>query len=82
MRRTRTESVPFGAPFRHYRLTTVPLEEDGPPTWMLGMLEDVEETSQLMRQNEEITEHLITDISQQIERCLTKMAEVVEIPLG
>ncbi len=32
--------------------------------------------------NEEITEHLITDISQQIERCLTKMAEVVEIPLG
>ncbi|MBQ9420530.1 MAG: Hsp70 family protein [Lachnospiraceae bacterium] len=32
--------------------------------------------------NEEITEHLISDISQQIERCLTKMAEVVEIPLG
>ena len=32
--------------------------------------------------NEEITEHLITDISQQIERCLTKMAEIVEIPLG
>ena len=48
----------FGAPFRHYRLTTVPLEEDGPPTWILGMLEDVEETSQLMRQNEEITMEL------------------------
>ena len=32
--------------------------------------------------NEEITEHLVNDISAQIEECLTKMAEVVEIPLG
>ena len=32
--------------------------------------------------NAEITERLIGDISHQIETCLTKMAEVVEIPLG
>ena len=32
--------------------------------------------------NEEITERLTADISKQIEECLTKMAEVVEIPLG
>ena len=32
--------------------------------------------------NEEIKEHLIKEISEQIESCLTKMAEVVEIPLG
>ena len=32
--------------------------------------------------NEEISERLIKEISSQIESCLTKMAEVVEIPLG
>jgi hypothetical protein len=32
--------------------------------------------------NEEITERLVQEISEQIELCLTKMAEVVEIPLG
>lgn len=32
--------------------------------------------------NDEITERLITEISSQIEECLTKMAQVVEIPLG
>ena len=32
--------------------------------------------------NEEIMERLISEISSQIEECLTKMAEVVEIPLG
>ena len=32
--------------------------------------------------NVEITERLVTEISEQIEQCLTKMAEVVEIPLG
>jgi hypothetical protein len=32
--------------------------------------------------NEDITERLADEISQQIEQCLTKMAEVVEIPLG
>ena len=32
--------------------------------------------------NEDITEKLVKDISDQIETCLTKMAEVVEIPLG
>jgi hypothetical protein len=32
--------------------------------------------------NEEITERLVSEISSQIEQCLTKMAEVVEIPLG
>ena len=32
--------------------------------------------------NEEITERLVDEISEQIEQCLTKMAEVVEIPLG
>jgi hypothetical protein len=32
--------------------------------------------------NEAITERFIKDISTQIESCLTKMAEVVEIPLG
>ena len=32
--------------------------------------------------NEEITERLVNEISEQIEQCLTKMAEVVEIPLG
>ena len=32
--------------------------------------------------NEDITEKLVGDISSQIEMCLTKMAEVVEIPLG
>jgi molecular chaperone DnaK (HSP70) len=32
--------------------------------------------------NEEITERLVKEISMQIEICLAKMAEVVEIPLG
>ncbi len=32
--------------------------------------------------NEEITSRLVDDLSSQIELCLTKMAEVVEIPLG
>ena len=32
--------------------------------------------------NEEITERIVREISEQIETCLTKMAEVVEIPLG
>ena len=32
--------------------------------------------------NLEITERLVREISEQIEQCLTKMAEVVEIPLG
>ena len=32
--------------------------------------------------NEEITERIVAEISEQIEVCLTKMAEVVEIPLG
>ena len=32
--------------------------------------------------NEDITKKLVEDISNQIEMCLTKMAEVVEIPLG
>ena len=32
--------------------------------------------------NEDITEKLVADISDQIETCLTKMAEIVEIPLG
>ena len=33
-------------------------------------------------QNEAITEQMVSDISIQIEQCLHKMAEVVEIPLG
>ena len=32
--------------------------------------------------NDEITERLVKEISMQIEQCLAKMAEVVEIPLG
>lgn len=32
--------------------------------------------------NEEITQRMVDEISQQIEECLTKMAEVVEIPLA
>ena len=32
--------------------------------------------------NEEITARLVREISEQIEHCLTRMAEVVEIPLG
>lgn len=32
--------------------------------------------------NDEITARLVTEISEQIEQCLTRMAEVVEIPLG
>ncbi|MBR3643755.1 MAG: Hsp70 family protein [Parasporobacterium sp.] len=32
--------------------------------------------------NEEITNRLVNEISEQIERCLTRMAKVVEIPLG
>ena len=32
--------------------------------------------------NDEITARMVAEISQQIERCLGKMAEVVEIPLG
>ena len=31
--------------------------------------------------NGEITARLASEISQQIEQCLTKMAEIVEIPL-
>ena len=32
--------------------------------------------------NDEITEKMVNDISEEIEECLIKMAEVVEIPLG
>ena len=32
--------------------------------------------------NEAITKRLVSEISEQIEQCLTRMAEVVEIPLG
>jgi hypothetical protein len=32
--------------------------------------------------NEEISERLVKEISEQIESCLTRMAEVVEIPIG
>lgn len=32
--------------------------------------------------NEEITERLVKEISEQIEKCLIRMAEIVEIPLG
>ena len=32
--------------------------------------------------NEEITDRLVREISEQIETCLAKMAEIVEIPLG
>ena len=32
--------------------------------------------------NEEITDRLVGEISAQIEECLSKMAKVVEIPLG
>ena len=32
--------------------------------------------------NEEIMERMVSEISEQIEQCLTRMAEVVEIPLG
>ena len=32
--------------------------------------------------NTEITGRLTEEISEQIEQCLTRMAEVVEIPLG
>ena len=32
--------------------------------------------------NEEITQRLTDEISAQIEQCLTRMAEVVELPLG
>ena len=32
--------------------------------------------------NDEITARMTNDIAQQIEQCLMKMAEVVEIPLG
>ena len=32
--------------------------------------------------NEEITERMMKEISSQIELCLTRMAEVVEVPLG
>lgn len=35
-----------------------------------------------LEKNEEISERLVKEISEQIETCLTKMAEVVEIPLG
>ena len=32
--------------------------------------------------NDEITDRMVSEISQQIDQCLVKMAEVVEIPLG
>jgi len=32
--------------------------------------------------NDEITDRLVNEISEQIETCLTRMAEIVEIPLG
>ena len=32
--------------------------------------------------NDEITTRMVDEISAQIEHCLTKMAEIVEIPLG
>ncbi len=41
---------------------------------MLKMLEE--------DRNDEITERMIEELSQQIEQCLVKMAKVVEIPLG
>ncbi len=42
-----------------------------------GLYEKLEQ-----EKNEDITEKLVEDISGQIEMCLTKMAEVVELPLG
>lgn len=33
----------YGAPFRHYRMTTAPLVENGEVTWLVGRMEDVEE---------------------------------------
>ena len=42
-----------------------------------GLYSDLEN-----EKNEEITERLVKEISEQIEVCLTKMAEVVEIPLA
>ena len=50
-----------------------------------GVSTDVEEdliNSFENEKNEEITGRLVDEISAQIELCLTKMAEVVEIPLG
>ena len=32
--------------------------------------------------NDEITDRMVSEISEQIDQCLVKMAEVVEIPLG
>ena len=47
------------------------------PEVKAGFFESLEK-----EKNVEITNRLANEISQQIEQCLTKMAEVVEIPLG
>jgi len=49
------------------------------------MTEDVEANlleSLKKEKNEEITDRLVGEISGQIEECLSRMAKVVEIPLG
>ena len=43
----------------------------------LGMYDQLENVK-----NEEISGKLVREISDEIETCLTRMAEVVEIPLG
>ena len=50
-----------------------------------SITEDVRETfyrNLEEEKNEEITAHMVDEIAAQIEECLTRMAEVVEIPLG
>ena len=57
--------------YMHARMGTVSKQVKGQ---MLQMLEN--------EKNDEITDRLVRELSQQIEACLVHMAEVVEIPLG
>ena len=57
--------------YMHARMGTVSKQVKGQ---MLKMLEE--------EKNDEITDRLVRELSQQIEACLVHMAEVVEIPLG
>ena len=52
------------------------------PNAFINRLTEQGQAAVLQEKNEEITERMVNEISSQIELCLTKMAEVVEIPLG
>lgn len=53
--RTNTE---YGEPFRYYRITCMPLEQTGKPTWVFGHLRDIDESHRRNHELREVTEQI------------------------